>query len=95
LNYKPVLSSERAPLNEEQSNCPAKERKKKNLIIGCLTPRRIGQLTVGHKINSASSLGAVQTINRSIHGSPDLQGSSVASKEARTDCIAGVNKVVH
>jgi hypothetical protein len=28
-NYRPVLSSERAPHDEEQSNCPAKKRKKK------------------------------------------------------------------
>jgi hypothetical protein len=33
-NYRPVLSSERAPQDEEQSNCPAKERKKKNLFMG-------------------------------------------------------------
>jgi hypothetical protein len=28
------LSSERAPQDEEQSNCPAKERKKKYLVMG-------------------------------------------------------------
>jgi hypothetical protein len=33
-NYRPVVSSERAPQDEEQSNCPAKERKKKNLVMG-------------------------------------------------------------
>jgi hypothetical protein len=27
-NYKPVLSSERAPQDEQQSNFPTKERKK-------------------------------------------------------------------
>jgi hypothetical protein len=27
-NYRSVLSSERAPQDEEQSNCPAEERKK-------------------------------------------------------------------
>jgi hypothetical protein len=37
LHYKlhiSVLSSERAPQDEEQSNCPSKERKKKNLVMG-------------------------------------------------------------
>jgi hypothetical protein len=33
-SYRPVLLSERAPQDEEQSNCPAKERKKKNLVMG-------------------------------------------------------------
>jgi hypothetical protein len=33
-NYTFVLSSERAPQDEEQSNCSAKERKKKNLAMG-------------------------------------------------------------
>jgi hypothetical protein len=33
-NYRPVLSSERALYNEEQSNYPTKERKKKNLVMG-------------------------------------------------------------
>jgi hypothetical protein len=33
-NYRPVLSSERTPKDEEQSNCPAKERKNKNLVMG-------------------------------------------------------------
>jgi hypothetical protein len=32
-NYRPVLSSERAPQDEEQKNCPAKEKKKKNLVM--------------------------------------------------------------
>jgi hypothetical protein len=32
-NCRPVLSSERAPQVEKQSNCPAKERKKKNLVM--------------------------------------------------------------
>jgi hypothetical protein len=53
--YRPVLSSERAPQDEEQNNCPAKERKKKNLVMGPKgvpkTPRRIGRLSVGHNIN--------------------------------------------
>jgi hypothetical protein len=34
-NYGPVLSSEREPQDEEQSNCPAWERgEKKNLVMG-------------------------------------------------------------
>jgi hypothetical protein len=33
-NYRPVLSSERAPKDEEQSNCLVKERKKKHLVMG-------------------------------------------------------------
>jgi hypothetical protein len=33
-NYRPILSSERAPQDEGQSNCPGKERKKKNLVMG-------------------------------------------------------------
>jgi hypothetical protein len=35
-NYKPVLTSERAPHDEEESNCPAREKKKKkkNLVMG-------------------------------------------------------------
>jgi hypothetical protein len=32
--YRPVLSSERVPQDEQQKNCPAKERKKKNLVMG-------------------------------------------------------------
>jgi hypothetical protein len=54
-NYRPVLSSERAPQDEDQSSCPAKERKKKNLGPGpkrVPAPRRIGRVTVGHKFNS-------------------------------------------
>jgi hypothetical protein len=31
--YRPDLSSERAPQDEEKSNCLAKERKKKNLVM--------------------------------------------------------------
>jgi hypothetical protein len=54
-NYRPVLSSERVPQDEEQSNCPAKKGKR-NIWWwapkGCPTPRRIRQLTVGHNINS-------------------------------------------
>jgi hypothetical protein len=34
IDYRPVLSSERAHQDEEQSNCPAKEKKKKNLLMG-------------------------------------------------------------
>jgi hypothetical protein len=54
-NCRHVLSSERAPQNEDQSNCPTKERKKKNLVIG---PKGVpdtkteSRLAVGHKINS-------------------------------------------
>jgi hypothetical protein len=33
-NHRPVLSSERAPQDEEQSNSTAKERKKKNVVMG-------------------------------------------------------------
>jgi hypothetical protein len=33
LNYRPVLSSEWAPQDEEQSNYPAKEGKKKDLVM--------------------------------------------------------------
>jgi hypothetical protein len=33
-NYRPVLSSERSPQDEEQSNFPAKDRKKKKLVMG-------------------------------------------------------------
>jgi hypothetical protein len=51
-NYRPVLSSERTPQDEEQSKFPAKERKKENLVMGCPTPTRIGHLTVGHNIDS-------------------------------------------
>jgi hypothetical protein len=32
-NYRLILSSERVP-DEEQSNCPTKERKRKNLVMG-------------------------------------------------------------
>jgi hypothetical protein len=32
-NYRPALSSERAPQDEEQSNFPAKERKQQNLVM--------------------------------------------------------------
>jgi hypothetical protein len=32
-NYRPVLLTERAPQDEEQSNCPAKETKKNNLVM--------------------------------------------------------------
>jgi hypothetical protein len=32
-NYRSVLSSEKAPQDEEQSNCPAKGRKMKNLVM--------------------------------------------------------------
>jgi hypothetical protein len=62
-NYRPVLSSERAYQDEEQSNCPAKERKKERFghgpqrgalnqdgwaPKGCPKPR----LTVGRNISS-------------------------------------------
>jgi hypothetical protein len=40
-NYSPVLSSERAPQDEELSNCPPKEKKKPLKVvqtIHCSTP---------------------------------------------------------
>jgi hypothetical protein len=33
-NCRPVLSSERAPQDEEQSTCPTREKKKENLVMG-------------------------------------------------------------
>jgi hypothetical protein len=57
-NYRPVLSSERAPQDEEQSDCPAKKRNRKIWSWApkwCPTPRRIGQLTVGHNITQLIS----------------------------------------
>jgi hypothetical protein len=52
-NYKPVLSSERAPQDKEQ-------RKKKSNIWswapkGCPTPRHTGWLTVSRKVTSTSA----------------------------------------
>jgi hypothetical protein len=32
--YRPVLSSQRVPQDEQQTNFPAKERKKYNLVMG-------------------------------------------------------------
>jgi hypothetical protein len=57
VNYRPVLSSERAL----QNNKPGKKisRRKKNwsrVPDGRLTPRKTGRLTVGHKLTSTSKL---------------------------------------
>jgi hypothetical protein len=57
-NYRPVLSSERAPQNEEQSNCPVKEgiRKIFSWAPRCPTPGHTDWLTVGHNFNSTQGL---------------------------------------
>jgi hypothetical protein len=52
INYRPVLSSERAHRDEEQSNLRAKEREKKNLVMGPKAVPTPSRLTVGHDINS-------------------------------------------
>jgi hypothetical protein len=52
INYRPVLSSERALQDEEQRNCPAKKKIWLWSPKECPTPRLIGQLTVGHNTSS-------------------------------------------
>jgi hypothetical protein len=56
-NYRPVLSSERAHQDEEQSNFPAKERKKKNLVMGSkrVPDTKTCWLTDSRKVTSTST----------------------------------------
>jgi hypothetical protein len=56
-NYRPVLSSERAPQDEEQKNFPAKKGKSEIWSWapnGCPTPRHTDWLTVSRKVTSTS-----------------------------------------
>jgi hypothetical protein len=86
-NYRPALSSEREP-QEEQSNCPAKERKEKNLVMGCPTPRRIGRLTVGHNMDSTQRSPELHTDQSSARWPQRLDMFVLLRAASRTEQIS-------
>jgi hypothetical protein len=75
-NYRPILSSERAPQDEEQSNCPAKERKKVWSWVpkGCRTPtNRRSQ----HELNSTLLHRSLASYKRLHKGNPVVSDETV------------------
>jgi hypothetical protein len=82
-NYRPVLSSERAPQDEGQSI--VRQKKGKRIWSWapkrCSTPRRIGQLTVGHKINSTHY--ELQTCPLVREGAPRRRTKQLTGKEKK------------
>jgi hypothetical protein len=62
VNYRLVLSSERAIQNNKSARLKEISRRKKNLSWvpdGRLTPRKTGRLTVGRKLTSTSTINTL------------------------------------
>jgi hypothetical protein len=82
VNYRPVFSSEKAPLKEKKSNCQTKKEEQDKIWSrvpkGGPIPRRTDRLTVGRKKNSSSNSYIYSAMDSDVLDTPEDYGTIIS-----------------